>query len=67
MFWLLLVADNFLVRVDSFAKFREVLLVGFTEGCIVLHRLRFESLLEGSNRECHSTAGTKEVSHASAN
>jgi hypothetical protein len=55
------------VRMDGFAKLRKVLLVGFAEGCIVLRRLRCESLLEGSNGDCYSTARTKEVSHAGAN
>jgi hypothetical protein len=67
MFWLLLVTGDLLVRMDGFAKLREVLLVGFAEGCIVLRRLRCESLLEGSNGDCYSTARTKEVSHAGAN
>ena len=67
MFRLLLVTDNLLARMDSFAKFREVLLIGFAGGCIVLHRLCLESLLEGGNRECYSTARTKEVSHTGAN
>ena len=66
MSWLLLVTRDLLARMDSFAKLREVLLVGFAEGCIVLRRLR-ESLVEGSNRDCYSTARTKEVSHAGAN
>jgi hypothetical protein len=67
MFWLLLITRDLLARVDSFAKFREVLLVGFAEGSIVLHGLRIERLLEGSNRECCSTARTKEASHAGSN
>jgi hypothetical protein len=67
MFWLLLVTGNLLASMDSFAKLREVLLVGFAEGCIALHRLRCESLLKGSNLYCYSTARTKEVSHAGAN
>jgi hypothetical protein len=66
MFWLLLVTDNLLARMDNFAKFREVLLIGFAGGCIVLYRLCLESLLEGGNRESHSAARTKEVSHTSA-
>jgi hypothetical protein len=67
MFWLLLVTGGLLTRIDSFAKLREVLLVGFAEGRIILRRLRRESLLKGSNRNCYSTARTKEVSHARAN
>jgi hypothetical protein len=66
MFWLLLVTDNLLARMDSFAKLREVLVIGFAEGYIVLHRLCLESLLEGGNRECYSAARAKEVSHTSA-
>jgi hypothetical protein len=55
MFWLLLV------------RLREVLLVSFAKGRVILRRLRCESLLEASNRDCYSTARIKEVSHAGAN
>jgi hypothetical protein len=66
MFWLLLVIDNLLARMDNFAKLREVLLIGLAEGCIVLHRLCLESLLGDGNSECYSAARTKEVSHTGA-
>jgi hypothetical protein len=67
MFWLLLITGDLLARMDSFAKLRKVLLVGFAEGCIVLRRLRCESSFEGRDRDCYSTARTNGVSHAGAN